>query len=119
MSSEQLITSLFAAIDNKDMDGFLKHLGQTATFRFGSAPAVSGRNAIREAVAAFFESVAALKHELRRAIADGNVLVCEGVVTYTRHDERRVTLPFANVFEIEGGIINDYRIYIDIGPLYA
>lgn len=119
MSSEQVITSLFAAIDSKDTDGFLRHLGETATFRFGSAPPVTGRNAIREAVSGFFESVAALKHELRRTIADGNVLVCEGIVTYTRHDESQVTLPFANVFEIEDGLIDDYRIYIDIGPLYA
>jgi limonene-1,2-epoxide hydrolase len=112
------LRSLFAAIDAKDTERFLGFLTNEATFRFGSAPAVQGRQAIRAAVDGFFKSIAASHHTLIQTVADNDVLVCEGDVTYTRIDGTKLTLPFANVFELEGGIISAYKIYIDAGPLY-
>ena len=50
---------------------------------------------------------------------DDNGIVCEGEVTYTHHDGRSVTVPFCNVFEAEAGLISLYRIYIDMGPVFA
>ena len=88
---------MFAAIDRKDSTVFVGYLTDDAVFRFGSAPAVRGRDAIREAVDGFFE----------------------GEVTYTRLDGTSVTLPFADVFEYEGDQIAEYKIYIDIAPLYT
>ena len=44
--------------------------------------------------------------------------VIEGEAAYTRHDGSTVSLPFVNVFEIEDVLISDYRIYIDIAPLF-
>ena len=52
-------------------------------------------------------------------VADDNGIVCEGEVTYTHHDGRSVTVPFCNVFEAEAGLISLYRIYIDMGPVFA
>ncbi len=46
-------------------------------------------------------------------------MACEGAVTYTRHDSRQVTVPFANTFTLDGGRIDCYRIYIDNAALYA
>ena len=109
---------LFAAIDAKETERFLGFLTNEATFRFGSAPAVQGRDAIRAAVDGFFQSIAACRHVLSRTIAEDDVLVCEGEVTYTRHDGTELTVPFANIFELEGGIISAYKIYVDAGALY-
>lgn len=110
---------LFASIDAMDTESFLSFIDKNATFRFGSSPAVSGHAAIRAAVEVFFASFAALRHELQRLVANGNAVVCEGEVTYTRHDSSTITLPFVNVFEVDDGLISLYRIYIDIGPLFA
>jgi hypothetical protein len=88
-------------------------------FRFGSAPAVVGRPAIAEAVAAFFASIAGLRHHVPVFIVEGSTIVCEGETTYTRHDGSEITLPFANVFEIDGDKIRDYKIYADLAPLFA
>ena len=110
---------LFASIDTMDTESFLGFIHADATFRFGSSPAVTGRAAIKVAVEDFFASFAALKHDLQRVIADGNAVACEGEVTYTRHDGSDITLPFANVFETDDGLISLYRVYIDIGPLFA
>jgi ketosteroid isomerase-like protein len=110
---------LFAAIDTKDIETFLSFLTDDATFRFGSAPAVSGKAVIRDAVDGFFSSIASSRHSIANVLRDGAMQVCEGEVTYRRMDGSEVSLPFANVFELAGPLIRHYRIYIDIGPLYT
>ena len=110
---------LFASIDAMDTERFLSFFAEDATFRFGSAPAAKGTTEIRAAVDGFFGSVAAVRHQLHRIIADDDGIACEGEVTYTRHDGREIALPFANVFETEAGRFSQYRIYIDIAPLFA
>jgi hypothetical protein len=45
-------------------------------------------------------------------------------VTYTRHDDSRITLPFVDVLVRASSAgarltIADYRIYMDVAPLYA
>ena len=47
------------------------------------------------------------------------VAVVEFDVHYTRHDGYVVTLPCCNVFRIRGGLISEYRSYVDATPVYA
>ena len=110
---------LFVSIDAMDTEGFLGFIAPDAEFRFGSTPPVKGHDGIRAAVEGFFSSFAALSHNLQRVVADDNGVVCEGEVTYTRHDGSNITLPFCNVFDVDDGLISLYRIYIDVAPLYA
>lgn len=112
------LDDLFAAIDAKDTERFLGFLTAEASFRFGSAPAAHGSDAVRAAVDGFFATIAGCKHQLGRVVAEDGVNICEGEVTYTRHDGSEITLPFANVFELEGNLISAYKIYADAGPLY-
>lgn len=118
-SQDAMLAGLFAAIDAKDTERFLSYLTESPRFRFGSAPAVEGRAAVREAVQAFFDSITGLEHSVAVSASVGTTLFTEGDVTYTRHDGSRITLPFADVFEMRDGWIADYKIYMDIGPLYA
>jgi len=110
---------LFVSIDAMDTEGFLAFIAPEGEFRFGSTPPVRGRDAIRAAVGSFFSSFAALRHDLQRLVVEDNTVVCEGEVTYTRHDGSVITLPFCNVFETDDGLISLYRVYIDVAPLYA
>ena len=113
------LDDLFAAIDAKETERFLGFLTNGASFRFGSAPAVQGREAIHSAVDGFFSTITGLSHDVTRIIAEDEVVVCEGEVTYTRHDATGITLPFINVFEFDDELISNYKIYMDIGPLYG
>ncbi|MGB5331847.1 MAG: nuclear transport factor 2 family protein [Woeseiaceae bacterium] len=110
---------MFAAIDRKDAQAFVGFLTEDAVFRFGSAPAVRGREAIAAAVDGFFGTIAGCSHAVQNTLADGTTLVCEGEVTYRRHNGTEITLPFTDIFEFHGDLIAQYKIYIDIGPLYA
>ena len=118
-SPAALIDDVFSAIDAQDVERFLGFLTPGARFRFGSAPVVTGRDAIREAVGGFFASIAGLEHSVGKTLSDDTTLLCVGEVTYRRHDGSQVSLPFADSFELLDGAIDDYRIYIDIAPLYA
>ena len=110
---------MFEAIDSKDAQAFVGFLTEDAVFRFGSAPAVRGREAILATVDGFFGTIAACSHDVQKTLSSGPTLVCEGEVTYRRHDGTEITLPFTDVFEYDGDLIAQYKIYIDIGPLYA
>ena len=113
------LDGLFAAIDAKDTDVFLAFLTGDASFRFGSAPALVGHDAIREGVDGFFASIERSTHALRNVLEKDGTLVCEGDVTYVRRDGSELPLPFVNVFEVDGRKIAEYKINIDIAPLYA
>ena len=113
------IGGLFAAIDAQDGTAFVGYLTDDAVFRFGSAEPVQGRAAAQVAVESFFGTIAGLSHAIHKTLRDGDTLVCEGVVTYTRHDGSSIAIPFADVFEYRDGLIAEYKIYIDIAPLYA
>ena len=110
---------LFASVDAMDTESFLSFIHADATFRFSSSPPVTGRAGIGAAVGGFFSLIAALEHEISRFVTDGNAVICEGEVTYTRHDGSTISLPFVNVFEVKNKLISLYRIYIDTGPLFA
>jgi ketosteroid isomerase-like protein len=110
---------MFAAIDTKDSAAFVSYLTEDAVFRFGSAPPVQGRDAIQAAVDGFFTTIAGCSHKIANSLSQGDTVVCEGDVTYERHDGASVTLPFTDVLEYSGDLISHYKIYIDVGPLYA
>ncbi len=119
VSLESRLPGLFEAVDAKDTDAFLGYLTRDARFRFGSAPELRGHDAIRGGVDTFFASIDGSSHALKNVLGNERTLVCEGEVSYTRHDRSKVSLPFVNVFDLEGEQIANYRIYIDIAPLHA
>jgi len=110
---------MFAAIDAKNSETFVSYLTADAVFRFGSAPPVEGRDAIQAAVAGFFTTIAGCTHNIVRTMGQDNTLVCEGDVTYERQDGSSITLPFTDILEYDGDLIAQYKIYIDIAPLYS
>jgi ketosteroid isomerase-like protein len=109
---------VLAVVDAGDANDFIELLTPDAQFRFGNAPAIVGHAAIHAAVAAFFAAIASSRHRLLGIWSGAGTTVCEGEVTYTRHDGSVVSVPFANVFELRADKIAAYRIYIDNSSLF-
>jgi len=110
---------VFAVIDAGDAAGFVAFLTPDAQFRFGNAPVVVGHDAIHAAAAGFFSAIGSSRHRLLRTWNGAATTVCEGEVTYTRHDGSVISVPFVNVFELRGEKIAAYRIYIDNSSLFS
>ena len=118
MDIKENVSKLFEILDKQDIEGFSDLLTDNATFRFGNMDSAIGKAAISQAQKGFFSSIAGMKHELKRNWAKDDSLVVEGLVTYTRKDNSTVTLPFVDVFNLEGEKICDTLIYMDINPLF-
>ncbi len=113
------VEHLFAAIDAMQADTFAAFLTEDARFTFGNAASIDGRAAIRDAVATFFGTIKALRHEITNVWEVGETVICQLAITYTRHDNRVVAIPAANIFHMRDKLIRDYLIYIDLSPVYA
>lgn len=111
--------ALLDVIDAADAEGFAAYFTPDGVFRFGNAPPIVGVDAIREGVAGFFKTIKASRHELLKIWNAPGSTVGEGQVTYTRLDGGVVSVPFVDVFELQGGKISVYKIFIDQTPVYA
>ena len=118
MNNDEWIRELFRCVDARDGGAWLEFLADDACFRFGNAPAVEGRDAIREAVTAFFASISGLRHDVLESWCYPDAIICRGDVTYTRLDGSSLTVPFANVLRLRGDLIRDYLVYADTSELY-
>jgi ketosteroid isomerase-like protein len=119
---ERTIRELFAALDAGDVDGALQLMTEDVAFRFGSADPVVGRAAFAEGVSALASTIVSLTHRLLAVwttVAPDPAVICEMAVTYRRHDGSELTLPCANVFRLQEGRIADYRIYMDVNPVFV
>lgn len=119
MENDAFIRQLLATIDTRDARAFVGFLTTDASFRFGNHPAVLGRKAIEATVGNFFKAIKSVSHRLEEQWSLADVVICTGVVTYTRHDGSTLQVPFANVLKLRRGAICDYRIFVDNSALFA
>ncbi|HWE13035.1 MAG TPA: nuclear transport factor 2 family protein [Solirubrobacteraceae bacterium] len=110
---------LFADIDSMEPERFAAHLSEDVTMHFGNAEPVQGRGAVRDAWAGFCDGVQGVEHDVVEQWTVGNATIVEANVTYTRHDGSRTTVPVVTIYRESGGAIADYRIFIDLAPLFA
>ena len=113
------VAAIFADVDAFDPDKFVAHLTPDATFRFANADPVTGRAAVKEAVAGFFSSIAGLTHHILNVYEVGDIVIAQIDVEYRRQDGKSVTVPNADILVFDGDLVRDWQIYIDVTPVYA
>jgi limonene-1,2-epoxide hydrolase len=109
---------LFIDIDSMEPDRFAAHLSQRVTMRFGNAEPIHGRDAVRDAWASFCREINGVTHDLLQQWTVEDATIVEARVTYRRRDDSQVTVPVVTIYRERDGEINDYRIYIDLAPLF-
>jgi uncharacterized protein (TIGR02246 family) len=120
MSVPSWVVEVFSAVDSQDPDAFVSFLTEDCTFVYANQPHTSGREAIREGVAGFFQTIAGLDHNIVRTWIDGDTVICQLTVTYTRIDnQQRVTVPAVTIWDMVGDKIARYLVYVDLTPVYA
>ena len=112
-------STLFDDIDSMEPERFTQHLAPNVVMHFGNGDPVNGRDAVGEAWGSFCAGIEGLRHELVDTFEKGDRTVVEALVTYTRKDKREVTVPVVTIYRAPGELIDDYRIYIDLAPLFA
>ena len=114
------------SVDRKDAAGFAAAFTPDARLRFGNNDWLVGKDTIEAAIAQFFTAMIDLRHESTYThLANGDTLVLEALVTYTRHDRAKVTVPACTIYHLLGAdgdgrpLADECRIYVDLTPLFA
>ena len=112
-------SQLFADIDSMEPERFTAHLADDVVMRFGNAEPIRGRDAVHDTWAGFCEGLDGVSHSLVEKWQSASGTVVEADVTYTRKDGGTVTVPVVTIYRERDGAIADYRIFIDLAPLFA
>ncbi|KAA1004894.1 nuclear transport factor 2 family protein [Paraburkholderia panacisoli] len=114
------LEQMFAAVDRKDANGFVAHLSENVVFQFGNQPELKGREAVAAGVTDFFNVIAGLRHAPTGGWDVGDYSIRCFMAIYRRLDGIEVSVPCACFLRHEAtGLIDDYRIYIDLAPVFA
>lgn len=114
------LTGMFESVDRMLVEGFLSYLTDDVVFRFGNSPEMKGKEAVGEAIESFFTQIASLKHILQGVWSEGDTTIMRFDTYYTKHDGTIVNVPCCVVVHFNASrLIDDYRIHIDLSPLYS
>ena len=119
LTTAELVEAIFADVDAMNADTFVAHLTPDGRFQFGNGEPTIGQQATRDYVAGFFSSINGLRHQVIGIFQQENVITVELSIDYTRKDGKVVTLPCANIFRMEGPLVRDYRVFMDVTPIFA
>ena len=117
-TESDLIGRMFAAFNAKEVSTLAELVTDDVRLRLGNAPTAEGKLAFVVAVKAFLGSVAGFRHAILNLWRDGQTVIAELDVHYTRLDGGEVTLPCCNAFKLGDGLISEYRSYMDATPVY-
>lgn len=118
---EDLVAGAQQADADLNADAFVALLTPDATFRVGSQPVVQGRTAIHASVSQLFAAMNSIRHETIRIWSDTEPAVVEAVVHFETKAGAQHALPYINLLRLAAtqDRIADYRIHIDLGPIFA
>jgi ketosteroid isomerase-like protein len=117
-----MIRAMFAASDGGDIEGLLSFLTDDVVLVFGNADAVHGKAAVAAQASQVTSRLKGVRHEIHdiwQAAEDADVIIARMTVHYSRLDGIVVSLPCCNIFRMSGDLIADYRIYMDVNPVFA
>jgi ketosteroid isomerase-like protein len=118
LSAGDLIRTLIRAVDAADQNAIAALTATDVHFRFGNADPTDTQSDLLAAAQSFRDTIADLHHTILDLweVGDGMVVALMDV-HYQRLDGRELNLPCCNVFGVRDGVVNDYRIYMDVNPV--
>jgi predicted SnoaL-like aldol condensation-catalyzing enzyme len=103
----------------KNLDDFMGFFTDDAKYKFGNAPVMTGKPAIKEFAANARKRVKFVTHDIKNMWEIGDVVICEMDINYHRLDDSVVSLPCTDIFRMDGNLIRDMQVYVDVSPLMA
>jgi ketosteroid isomerase-like protein len=115
-----LVRTLIRAVDDSDHDTIAALTATDVHFRFANVAPTSTRSELLAAAQSFRDALADMRHTIVDLWeVDTSTVVGLFDVYYQRLDGRELNLPCCNVFRVRDGVVNDYRIYMDVNPVTA
>jgi limonene-1,2-epoxide hydrolase len=118
MPTPQQVQEAFRSVDEMRLDDFAALFTADGTMTFGNGQPTVGPDAIKGALGDFYRILRGVRHELRGAWIAGDVSINEAVVHYTMTDDSVVPIPVTSVLRWDGDRVRDWRIYMDVAPVF-
>jgi ketosteroid isomerase-like protein len=113
------VKEYFADVDAMRLDEFVERHTDGATVHINDNPPARGKEEIRATIGGFWEMIGGLRHEFRERYEDGDTVVLESDVVYTRKDGQEVTVKTASVLHRDGDLVDRLAFYNDPSALFA
>jgi ketosteroid isomerase-like protein len=117
LQANELITSLYKAVDNKDLSYLDTILAEHVNFRIGNFNTITDKQGALDANEQFFNSIGSMKHNIDKVWSADKDIICSGAVDYVRHDSTEYSAYFSTQLTLVNGKITDYFVYADISQL--
>jgi len=118
MSTDNFIKDMYSIVDAKDGAALAALMTENGIFRFANIPGVEGTEAITGFLENFYQSIKGIRHEQIEDWKVDNTRFATGMVTYTRHDDSTLSIPFSVILKMQGDLIHEYLIFVDASELY-
>jgi ketosteroid isomerase-like protein len=115
----ELTQRVFQTVDSMRPDSIAGLFAEDARMVFGNAEPLVGREAITAGIQGFFSTINALQHQIVNEWCIGADTIAETEVTYRRLDDKNVTVPVVSIWHTHDGLIEDYRVFFDLAPVYT
>ncbi|NAS12206.1 nuclear transport factor 2 family protein [Poritiphilus flavus] len=107
------------AMDNKDVDTYGKFLAEDVEVWFNNNLFGKGKQEILKGLGEYWQSFAAIEHDLTNIYGTDKNYVLEALNHYQRHDGKEVTVKAVAFTDLnESGEVNSVRLYMDMSPVF-
>jgi ketosteroid isomerase-like protein len=115
-----IVQHFLAAASSDNADEAISFYNEDAQYRFGNSPPVIGRQAILESAnTTHLDQIKDIAFDVKAMWEQGDVIICEMEITYTRRDGKVFTLPCCDTIRMKGNKFQDLRVYMDASPLFT
>ncbi len=112
-ANTDLVSAFCKAWSNRDVDEILGYFAEDAVYHNMPMPPMQGKPAIRAILQQIVSPTTWMEWETLNMAEAGNIVFTERVDRFEMAG-KKVELPVAGVFEIEGGKIKAWRDYFDM-----
>ena len=118
MDADNFIKDMYGVVDAMDGARLAAMMTEDGIFRFANIPAVEGRDSITAFLDNFFQSIKGIAHEQIEDWKVDDTRFATGWVSYIRHDDTVLQVPFSVILKMRGKLIHEYLIFVDASELY-
>ena len=122
LTERDTIRALFAALDRGDLDAVTTFLRDVVVVVLSNRDPIHGVTAYAELFGGVMGMLAGIRHEIHdiwNAAEDAAVWTVRMTTHYARTDGVAVSLPCCAILRISGGRVADYRVFMDMTPVFA
>ena len=112
------VQEAFRSVDEMRLDDFAALFTLDGTMTFGNGEPSVGPDAIKAALADFYQHLDGVRHDPRGAWIIDDVSINEAIVHYTMKDGSDVPLPVTSILRWSGDSVRQWRIYMDAAPAF-